>query len=253
MVSRPFGPIRSESQRQQYSRNSAHPCLSRWSMGRCISCLARYTSATTPREFSWRCRSSLRPPVQRDSARRYCATSEGIPALCWCRPWFRSCSASRESGLDCGEPPPLFLVVFYVGQSPPPRVPHGAQLYLGYRRGLSGGVSHCIGVATWPCLGALRCLHPWPSVRHASQRGVVLRPPHGRCRGLSVVVSHDGPPSSSWTEWNWPSVEPDGKFTDSVKGLVHCTQSSPRSVSRLRLWADRILPCVLSTTPDPER
>jgi len=44
------------------------------------------------------------------------------------------------------------------GQSPPPAVLHGAQLYLGYRHGLPGGVFHCVGAATWPCLGALRCL-----------------------------------------------------------------------------------------------
>jgi len=56
MVNRPSSPIRSESQRQQYSRNSAHPCLSCLSLGRRPSCLARYTSATTPGEFSWRCR-----------------------------------------------------------------------------------------------------------------------------------------------------------------------------------------------------
>jgi len=48
MVSKSFGPIRSESQRRQYSRNSAHPCLNCWSLGRCPSCWAQYTSATTP-------------------------------------------------------------------------------------------------------------------------------------------------------------------------------------------------------------
>jgi len=83
--------------------------------------------------------------------------------------------------------------------------------------------------------------------------GVALRPADGRCRGLSVVVSHDGPLSSSWTGENWPSVEPDGRFTESGKGLMYCTQISPRSVSRLRLWAGRNLPCVLSTTPNPEK
>jgi len=163
MVSKPSGSIRSESQRRQYSRNSAHPCLSHWSLGRSLSCLARYTSATTPGEFSWRCRSSWRPPVQTDSARRYCTTSGCIPALCWSRPWFRSCSASRESclsDLDCGEPLPSFLVVFCVGAVP-------ATTGISWRAALFR-VSHCIGVATWPCLGALHCQHPWPSVRHAS-------------------------------------------------------------------------------------
>jgi len=121
MVSGPSGPIRSESQRRQYSRSSAHPCLSRWSLGRRLSCLARYTSAATRGEFSWRCRSSLRSPVQTDSARWYCTTSGGISALCWSRPCFRSCSASRESclsGLDCGEPLPSFLVVCCVRAVP---------------------------------------------------------------------------------------------------------------------------------------
>jgi len=41
MVSKPFGPIRSESQRRQYSRNSAHPCLNCWSLGRHPSRWAR--------------------------------------------------------------------------------------------------------------------------------------------------------------------------------------------------------------------
>jgi len=114
MVSRPSGPIRSEFQRRQYSCNSAHPCLCCSSLGRRPSRLARYTSATTPGEFPWMCRSSLRPPVQTGLARRWCGTSGGVPAPRWSWPWFRSCSVSQESclsGLDCGEPLPFFLEV----------------------------------------------------------------------------------------------------------------------------------------------
>jgi len=97
MVSRPSGLIRSESYCQQYSSSSAHPCLSCLSLGRRLSCLAWYTLATTPEECSWRCRSSLRPPVPTDLARRYCTISGGIPTLRWSQPLFRSCSAFRES------------------------------------------------------------------------------------------------------------------------------------------------------------
>ena len=82
--------------------------------------------------------------------------------------------------------------------------------------------------------------------------GAALRPVDGLCWGLFAVVSCGGPLSSSGTGWNWPSTEPDGKFTDSGKGLTYCTQISPRCNSRLRLLAGRILPCVFSTTPNPE-
>jgi len=86
IVSRPSGPIRSELQRWQYSRSSAHPCLRCLSLGRHPSCLARYTSATTPGRFPWSCHSSLTLPVETGLARRFCTTSGGVPALCW--GWF---------------------------------------------------------------------------------------------------------------------------------------------------------------------
>jgi len=78
-------------------------------------------------------------------------------------------------------------------------------------------------------------------------------PPFRRgCQGLSVVVSHDGLLSSSWTEWKRPSMGPDGSFTVSEKGLACCTVISSRSVSRLGLWPSWILVCALLSTPSPE-
>jgi len=74
----------------------------------------------------------------------------------------------------------------------------------------------------------------------------------GLCWEPSVASPSDGPVCSSWTEWKRPSTDPDGSSTASEKGLTHCTKISPRSVSRLRLWASWILVCALSTTPNPE-
>jgi len=54
--------------------------------------------------------------------------------------------------------------------------------------------------------------------------GTILCPFDGRCRGPSVVSPCDGPIFSSWTEWKWPSMDPASNFTNSGKGLTHCTK-----------------------------
>jgi len=92
MVSRPSGPICRESQRWQYSRNSAHPCLSFLSLGHRPSILARYMPATTPGRFSWSSCSSLTLPAKTGLARRFCTISGGVPAFCWSWPWSQSYS-----------------------------------------------------------------------------------------------------------------------------------------------------------------
>jgi len=160
-------------------------------------------------------------------------------ALCWSWPRFRSCSASRESclsGLDCGEPLPLFFVVCCVRAVPATTgASRRAALFRLSPRSPWWGVSlyRCSNLAL-----PRRSLLPTPWVQCPSRVpawcGVTLRLADGCCRELSAVVSHNGPLSSSWTGWNWPSAEPDGRFTDSGKGLLYCTQISPRRVSRLR-------------------
>jgi len=77
--------------------------------------------------------------------------------------------------------------------------------------------------------------------------------PFGGRRGGSFVASpSDGPTSSSWTEWNRPSINPAGSIMNSVKGFTRCTKISPHSVSWFKLLASWILPCVPSTTLSPK-
>jgi len=66
------------------------------------------------------------------------------------------------------------------------------------------------------------------------------------------VSPNDGPTSPSLMEWNQPTIDPAGSFTDSVKGLMHCTKISLRAVNWFKLLASWILLCVPSTTPSLE-
>jgi len=78
MVNSPSSLIHSESQLWQSSRNSAHPCPSCTSLGRCLFLFAWYTSATTPWRFAWASRSSVTLSAKTGLAQRVCTASGSL-------------------------------------------------------------------------------------------------------------------------------------------------------------------------------